>query len=660
VPRSTTLDDLLRAYRAARDRGEPIAPEVLCGNCPELLADFLRLLQPIEAIVSPPTRHADSDDPSATKPDETSAAAELRPDQEPLPGYRLVRLLGKGGFGEVWEVLAPGGFRVAFKFVSLSGRAGEIELQALEIIRNIRHPNLLNIFGTWQTDGWLLIGMELADATLHEEWKKSKARGMAGVPGKSLVRWSLDTARVVDYLNKPRHFLGDTKPVGIQHGDIKPQNILLVGQGVKVGDFGLARVLRTSFERQAGGMTPEYAAPEVLDGRVSRWSDQYSLAVTWCHLRGGQLPYTGKTASEIRKKQEGEAPDLTMLPDGERLAVARALAHDPRRRWPDCRSFIRAIMDGLPRPPPNLLDAILAGTTSRPYVGTWASLCYRGHTDAVWSVAVSPGGTLALSGGMDHSVRLWNLQTLKEIFCFDGHAEGITAVAFTPDGLACSASLDGTVRLCLVPEGTELRRFVGHSGRVLGVACAPDGRSLASCGADGTVRLWDVETVGLRPALQGHAAWVYAVAYAGDRLLSAGADGTLRLWDSGTGVELQRLEGHTAAVRCVAVGPDGTRAVSGGEDCTVILWDLAAGQAVRRFNGHTDWVRAVAWTPDGHRVVTGGDDETLCVWDSATGELLKRFEDTGGSVLSLAVTPDGRFALAGSDDATVWRWELPS
>jgi WD40 repeat protein len=305
--------------------------------------------------------------------------------------------------------------------------------------------------------------------------------------------------------------------------------------------------------------------------------------------------------------------------------------------------------------------AILAGTASLPQVGAEANSSYRGHTDAVWSVAVSPDGTLALSGAMDHSVRLWNLQTLQEINCFDGHAEGITAVAFTPDGrLACSASLDGTVRLCLVPEGIELRRFAGHSGRVLGVACAPDGRSLASCGADGTVRLWDVESVGLRPALQGHAAWVYAVAYSGDRLLSAGADGTLRLWDAGTGVEVQRLEGHTAAVRCVAVSPDGTRAVSGGEDCTVILWDLAVGQPVRRLAGHTEWVRAVAWTPDGRRVVTGGDDETLCVWDSATGELLKRFEDTGGSVLCLVVTRDARFALAGSDDATVRRWELPS
>jgi serine/threonine protein kinase len=335
------LEELLRAYRAALERGEPATPEQICRDHPQLLGDFLRQLESARATDVPQTQIPDPVVLAVTRPDLSATAFELQAGVEPVAGYKLVRLLGRGGFGEVWEALAPGGFRVAFKFVSLDGGTGEVELQALEIIRNLRHPNLLAVFGTWQSGGWLVIGMELADATLLDELHKAGDRGL---PRRLLVRWSLDTARVVDYLNKPRHFLGGAKPVGIQHGDIKPQNILLVGAGVKVGDFGLVRLLRASVEQHQGGMTPLYAAPEVLDGRVSRWSDQYSLAVTWCQLRGGRLPFTGADVNEVRRKKE-HAPDLSMLPAEERPSVARALASDPRARWPDCRAFIKALAE---------------------------------------------------------------------------------------------------------------------------------------------------------------------------------------------------------------------------------------------------------------------------------------------------------------------------
>jgi serine/threonine protein kinase len=900
MPAPSTLDDLLRTYRAARDRGQPVTPQELCRDRPELLAEFLRRIEPSGTTAIPPTLPSAPASPPPTLVDSRIPSAELRPDAEPLPGYRLVRRLGKGGYGEVWEALAPGGFRVAFKFVSLEGRAGEVELQALEIIRNLRHPNLLTVFGTWQHDGRLLIGMELADATLHDELKKAAERGLTGLPSRSLARWALEAARVIDYLNKPRHFVDGAKPVGIQHGDIKPQNILLVGKGVKVGDFGLVRLLRAKIERHDGGMTPLYAAPEVLEGRVSRWSDQYSLAVTWCQLRGGALPFTGNSFNEVYRKQKEQPPDLSMLPEEERPAVARALASDPQRRWPDCRAFVKALAECRARsvatsapPQPPLLTQVtpdptrrmksytlrqaaaitlllaavtvygiflltppapepLAGKEARVVSGVGAisspqiaarhetaqakvksvepetpsrdipplppksqvrppladerpvhkgqvtshgkkpppaktkpkpkspkepapeveptaapeeekpiprgfsaqpapsakpasppqvaetpgapaanpltltaevvavglglvigwrvvrmlrhrrsrpaaapsdtfaetadtgdlprpsalasdtraaalafspaaaeEQCYRGHADAVWSLALTPDGHGVVSGGMDHAVRLWDVHTLQDLRHVDGLADGVTAVTVLAGGrLVAFAGLDGVVSLWQ-PAGGELHRFTGHEGRIFGIAGAPDGRSLASCGEDGTVRIWEAESGAETRCLRGHAGWVYAVAYAGKHLLSAGADGTVRLWDASTGAELRRLDGHAGAVRCLGVSRDGTRAATGGEDRTVIVWDLAGGGEPRRLDGHTDWVRAAAWTPDGRRLVTGGDDETLCVWDAATGELVQRFEDTGGSTLCLAVTPDGRSALAGGDDGSVRIWELP-
>jgi WD40 repeat protein/serine/threonine protein kinase len=348
-----TLEDLLRTYEEARNRGQPIDLADLCRDCPELLPDLQRHLQTLnlEPSLSPPRTEPESATiPRSTDAEGRLAVSDLEPGQEPAPGYQLVRRLGKGGFGEVWEARAPGGFRVAFKFVTLAGAAGEAELRALEIIRNLRHPNLLSIFGTWQTAGRLIIGMELADATLLDEFNTVVAGGEKGLARRPLVRYSLDVAKVIDYLNKPRHFLGGKKPVGIQHGDIKPQNILRVGEGIKVGDFGLVQLLERSLAQRAGGLTPHYAAPEVFDGHISHWSDQYSLAVTWCHLRGGQLPFTG-TFEEVRDGHCQQVPDLNMLPEEERPVVARALAKDPRQRWPNCRAFIKALADSV-RPEP--------------------------------------------------------------------------------------------------------------------------------------------------------------------------------------------------------------------------------------------------------------------------------------------------------------------
>src|SRR5262249_24703149 len=160
--------------------------------------------------------------------------------------------------------------------------------------------------------GRLTIGMELADRTLHDRFQEVAAQSLAGIPRRELLRYCQETARVLDYLNKPRHFLGGTRPVGIQHGDVKPQNILLVGEGVKGGDLGLVRLVEASRVRHAGGLTPGYAAPEVLQGEVSRWSDQYALAVTYCQLRGGRLPFAGRS--------HWQGPDLGMVPEAERPA----------------------------------------------------------------------------------------------------------------------------------------------------------------------------------------------------------------------------------------------------------------------------------------------------------------------------------------------------
>jgi serine/threonine protein kinase len=260
---------------------------------------------------------------------------------EPIAGYRLVKQLGKGGFGEVWEAIGPYGFRVALKFVSLAGPVGEQELRALEVIKNIRHAHLVAMFGAWQVAGRLVVAMELADQTLFDRLCELQRQGGEGIPGPELLGYMQEAAKGIDFLNEGQHKGEEPAPVGIQHRDIKPRNLLLIGGTVKVADFGLAQLQERSMVCP-GGFTHAYAAPEFFEGRIARQSDQYCLAVTYCHLRGGRLPFNGDAAALMAGHLQKQ-PDLTMLPSGERPVVARALAKDPAARWPNCQEFVQAL-----------------------------------------------------------------------------------------------------------------------------------------------------------------------------------------------------------------------------------------------------------------------------------------------------------------------------
>ena len=252
-------------------------------------------------------------------------------------GYEYISFLGGGGFGRTYRVRSPDGFEMALKVVPLDEPAGATELRSLNIIRNVRHPNLLPIVRTWQIEGHLAILMELASGTLSDRYMVHRRSGLAGVPAIEATEYMLDAAKGLDYLNAN----------GIQHQDIKPENLLLVGGCVKVADFGLLHFLQHTLSNFSGGMTIAYAPPEYFKGRITKWSDQYQLGVTYCYLRGGRVPFVGNVA-ELINGHINDLPDLTMLHPSERPSVERALAKVPADRWPNCRTFAEELRRSLP------------------------------------------------------------------------------------------------------------------------------------------------------------------------------------------------------------------------------------------------------------------------------------------------------------------------
>ena len=266
----------------------------------------------------------------------------LQPGSEVVPGYRLVRLLGQGGFGEVWEAKAPGDFPVALKFIRLDQGAARPELRSLQILRTIRHPNMLDVQWAVEKADRLVIAMPLCDQSLHDRYQECVKQGLSGIPREELLGYMREAARALDFLNEGRHTTADGCRVAVQHRDIKPHNIFLTGGAARVADFGLAKIVNETLASHSGPMTPQYAPPEFFHDQVTSTSDQYSLAVTFCQLQSGRIPFSGSLHNVINAILH-EEPDLRPLPEEDRPVVARALAKLPQQRWKTCQEFVERL-----------------------------------------------------------------------------------------------------------------------------------------------------------------------------------------------------------------------------------------------------------------------------------------------------------------------------
>jgi len=398
--------------------------------------------------------------------------------------------------------------------------------------------------------------------------------------------------------------------------------------------------------------------------KAGREDDLHRLLLDFTYLQG-KLDATEANALLADFDFLRSAADLRLIKEAVQLS-SHVIAHDPRQfasqlvgrlllyEIPLARHFTQSVVAAAPRPWLRPVKPAL----QPPGTGLLSTLA--GHIETVEVVAVTPDGRRAVSASADRTLKVWELETGRELHTLAGHTHLVRAVAVTPDGRrAVSASEDQTLKVWELETGHELHTLAGHTGEITAVAVTPDGRRAVSASNDETLKVWELETGHELHILAGHTNAVRAVAVTPDgrRAVSASWD-TLKVWELGSGRELQTLAGHTNLVRAVAVTPDGRRAVSASDDRTLKVWELETGRELHTLAGHTDLVRAVAVTPDGRRVVSASDDRTLKVWELETGRELHTLAGHTDGVLAVAVTPDGRRAVSASRDQTLKVWEL--
>jgi len=268
---------------------------------------------------------------------EPSQAADAR--REILPGYVLIEQLGAGGYGTVWRAEAPGGLAKAIKIIhgQFDEKRAADEWKSLQHVKVIRHPFMLSLERIEVVDQQLIIVTELADGSLKDRFDGCVQSGRPGIPRNELLSYLAEAADALDYMSVEN---------GLQHLDVKPENLLLVGSHIKVADFGLVKNVHGSSVSVMAGLTPMFSAPENFDGRPTDRSDQYSLAVVYQYLLTGRCPFSGQSFAQLASQHLHGRPDLQSLPEPDRAVIERALAKDPFDRYPSCSALIARLQEG--------------------------------------------------------------------------------------------------------------------------------------------------------------------------------------------------------------------------------------------------------------------------------------------------------------------------
>ena len=635
-------------------------PQGLCVHC---------ALEGVLDVAATKTRTRCGDAPSASIEHPASSTGALPSATGGTFGdYELLEEIGRGGMGVVYRARQISLNRtVALKMI-LAGRFASrqdvlrfrAEAEAAAILR---HPNVVAIHETGEHEGRHYFSMDYV-----------QGRNLAEIAHEG----PLAARRVALYARMIAAGIHYAHEQGVLHRDLKPSNILIdENDQPRITDFGLAKRARGDFGLTVTGQllgSPNFMPPEqtaARSGKVGPASDVYGIGAIVYHLLTGRPPFQAETIEAVLGQLHASDPVAPRLlnpsiPRDLETICLKCLEKDPAKRY----RTARALADELGRFVRN--EPIQARAVRTPEkIWRW---CRRKPVLALLILLVHVVGAAGLAG------ILWQWQRvgakkaeLEKTLYFNhvalAHREATSAPVNVKEAERLLDDSPPGFRnwewhyLKRRRYSDPLRLSDPESHGINSVSSSPDGRHLASGGAGGRVRIWELAEGRVVQTLPGHEGFVASVAFSPtnpDRIASAGSDKRLVLWDWRTGENLGSWPTEIVLANglgyATAFSPDGQRLASPGEDGEVIIRDTTTGTVLFVLPRHEEMAKCVSFSPDGRWMATGSSGGVLRLWDATTGQPVKQLGQPGPPISNVAFSRDGKRLVAAYVHGFVGVW----
>ncbi|MUG96279.1 protein kinase [Scytonema sp. UIC 10036] len=637
--------------------------------------------------------------------------------------YRPIQSLGGGGFGKTYLALDTDKLNekcVIKQFAPQAQGTGAIqkatelfEQEAMRLQQLGEHPQIPTLFAYFEEDKRLYLVQQFIDGeNLLDELKQE------GTYNEEKLR---------ELLSNILNILAVVHKYKVIHRDIKPQNILRRKSPSPIGgsqgdifliDFGASKQLTETVMTQPGTTIGSFGyAPleQMQDGEAYPASDLFSLGATsfqllteiapwelWKQQGFGWVTSWRQYMRQPISQELAHILDTLLQPNHEqRYQSAEAALHDlnldyqisiseappptgtyysqpspiPTETSPptvtyhsqpspapvevplkqasdrEVRPVLRSNEERIKPSLPSIVDKFKQKNKFKlPFIVSSAILLMGFAGYGMWQMTTRFSNTNILS-----NTNL-SYEKLSLVNSLEGHNDWVSSLAISPDGQTLvSGSGDRSIKIWNLQTGGIKTSLNGHTDGVVSVAIAPEGKTLVSGSIDGTIKIWDLQTPGLKNTLTGHKDSVKSVAIApdGKTLASASSDKTIKIWDLETGKLKNTLGGQEKAVWRVAFSPDGKTLASGGYDNTIKIWNLKPLSLKATFTGHTDLIYSLAFSADGQTLVSGSTDKSMKIWDLQTGQLKKTLNWHKYGVTSVVISPNGKTLFSSSYDHTI-------
>ena len=602
--------------------------------------------------------------------------------------YRLERLLGRGGFAEVYlgvhiHLKRQAALKILHAHLSQS-EITDFQREA-EIIAALDHPHIIRIldFDVWKNIPFLVMDY-LPNGTLKQRYRRGEH-----MPLSTVLHYVQQIADALQYAHEKR----------LIHRDVKPGNMLLGNDDkIVLSDFGIATVAynTSSMPIQATVGTISYMAPEQIYGQARPASDQYSLAaVVYEWLTGDRLfqgTYTEIYARQLTIMPPSLCEKVPNLPVAVEEVVFKALAKDPRQRFETVSDFSSAlqlagqvfsndnkktlvIKRGMQdnkenRKPvlknsdandllPDQVTLVQSATVREKLVSS--KLTRR-------SIIAGLAGSGVLVAGVT-GLGVWWFQRSRStllpgdnatVYIYHGHHDSVNSLCWSPDGKRiASASSDRTIQIWNALNGSNLFTYHGHSESIKQVLWSPDGEYLASVDWGRTIRVWNAHSG--RTAYTYQAANVTNIAWSSDsQHLALVENNRLQIFDALTGLNRSTYDFYINDTKILAWSPDGKLLVVDIDftnNKNLTTYRVQDQQHIAMYYSDRT-ILTIAWSPDSKYIAWANDNREINIWDTSTGKNTPANQQHQQLVTALSWSPDTEKVASASLDKTVQVWSF--